>query len=70
MHLVTLHTKLLNAWHAATQRFRNEEGAVATEYVLLLVLVGIAIAATAGLLGTALKNKFTTACNSIGGASC
>ena len=68
--LLHLYAKAQTAWLGFRARFENEEGAVATEYVLLLVLIAIAIAATAGLLGTALKNKFTTACNSIGGSPC
>jgi Flp pilus assembly pilin Flp len=39
-------------------RFPREDGAVATEYGLLLVLIALAIIVAAGLLGTAISNVF------------
>lgn len=46
------------AW-GVRDKFTREDGAVATEYGLLLVLIAIAIILAVGLLGTALKNIFT-----------
>ena len=47
-----------------------ESGAVATEYALLLLLIALFIVASATLLGKAIADKFTSACNSLQGATC
>ncbi len=44
-----------------------EDGAVATEYGLLLVLVALAIVLAAGALGTAIAAVFTRGKNSLSG---
>ena len=41
-----------------TKRFRNEEGATATEYIVLLVFIAIAIIAGATIFGGALNSFF------------
>jgi Flp pilus assembly pilin Flp len=46
-------------------RFPREDGAVATEYGLLLVLVALAIVAGAILLGDALDLVFTTGADEV-----
>jgi len=43
------------------QRFPREDGAVATEYGLLLVLIALAIVIAAGLVGDALDLVFRDA---------
>ena len=43
------------------QRFTREDGAVATEYGLLLVLIALAIVIAAGLVGDALDLVFRDA---------
>jgi Flp pilus assembly pilin Flp len=48
----------------------SESGAVATEYVLRLILVAIVIIAAATAFGLALSGKFSDACNSVSGVSC
>ena len=45
--------KLINRLH------RDEGGATATEYALLIVFVAIAIAAGANVLGTGISNLFS-----------
>ena len=52
------------------ERLAGERGAVATEYALLLLLIALFIVASATLLGKAIADKFTSACNSLQGASC
>jgi pilus assembly protein Flp/PilA len=42
-------------------RFRDDEGATATEYIVLLVFIALAIIVGAGVLGTALNDKFDDA---------
>jgi Flp pilus assembly pilin Flp len=49
-------------------RFAREEGAVATEYGLLLVLVALAIVLAATALGFALDAVFTEATGDLEGA--
>lgn len=50
-------------------RFSREEGAVATEYGLLLFLVALAIIIALGALGTALYNVFQSSATELGGAT-
>ncbi len=50
-------------------RFPREDGAVATEYGLLLVLIALVIAAGATALGITLNNVFNNADSSLGGAA-
>jgi pilus assembly protein Flp/PilA len=49
-------------------RFTREEGAVATEYGLLLVLIALAIILAAGALGVAISGVFENASDSLQGA--
>lgn len=48
-------------------RFAREDGAVATEYGLLLVLIALAIIVAAGALGVAISGVFTDAGTELGG---
>jgi Flp pilus assembly pilin Flp len=43
---------------AVPSRLKREDGAVATEYALLLVLIALAIIVAAAALGTAIYNVF------------
>jgi Flp pilus assembly pilin Flp len=47
----------------------NEDGAVATEYGLLLVLIAIAIVFAAGALGIAIATVFNRGSSSLSSAS-
>ena len=49
---------------------RNEEGASAVEYGLLVALIAAIIVAAVFLLGSTLKNTFNNTCDSINRASC
>ena len=49
-------------------RFTREDGAVATEYGLLLVLIALAIIVAATALGVAISGVFTRASGSLNGA--
>ncbi len=46
-------------WADLRGKVKREDGAVATEYALLLVLIALAIIAAAILLGSAIANVFT-----------
>jgi Flp pilus assembly pilin Flp len=57
---------MLNAIH----RFmKEEEGAVATEYVLLMVLIALAFYVGAQTLGNRISNVFTTTATNLGTAA-
>ncbi len=45
-------------WSEFRSRFEDENGAVATEYVLLLALIALAITAGMVVLATAILDKF------------
>jgi Flp pilus assembly pilin Flp len=45
--------------HAETQRENHEEGAVAVEYALLVVLIAIAMGVGAAVLGGTISTKFS-----------
>ena len=68
--LLGLFSKMQTLWFGVTHRVRKEDGAVATEYALLLLLVALAIIAAATALGLAIAGKFSDACNSLNGANC
>jgi Flp pilus assembly pilin Flp len=50
-------------------RFPREDGAVATEYGLLLVLIALAIVVAAAALGVAISNVFSEGESELGGVS-
>ena len=45
--------------HAQTHRGTQEDGAIAVEYALLVVLIAIAMGVGAKVLGTAISDKFS-----------
>jgi pilus assembly protein Flp/PilA len=49
--------------------FKDESGATAVEYGLMVALIAVAIAATVGLLGGAVKDKFDAAKTAVTNAS-
>lgn len=51
------------------ERFTREDGAVATEYGLLLFLIALAIIAAVTALGLALKAIFNNSSTSLGGVA-
>jgi Flp pilus assembly pilin Flp len=55
------------AWPYLRARFSREDGAVATEYGLLLVLIALAIIAAAIALGLAIAGVFTDASSTLEG---
>ena len=68
--LLGLFAKVQTWWFATRERFQDENGAVATEYALLLLLIALAIVAAATALGTAIAGKFSNACTQLGGSTC
>ena len=66
--LLDLYVKAKTLLWGARDKITNEDGAVATEYGLLLVLVAIAIVAAATALGVAISGVFTRGKDSLSGA--
>ena len=65
--LLGLYTRMKVAWLSARSRFENEDGAVATEYVVLLVLIALGIIVGAAVLAGAINSNFDCASDSIQG---
>jgi pilus assembly protein Flp/PilA len=63
--MLGLYTKIQSGWVHMTRRLRDETGAVATEYALLLVLVALAIIVGATALGVAINNKLNAGATKI-----
>ncbi len=59
--LLGLYARTQTMWAGIRSRMENEHGAVATEYVVLLVLIAIAIIAGASVLAAAINDKFNCA---------
>jgi Flp pilus assembly pilin Flp len=51
-------------------RFVDQTGAVATEYVFLLSLIAVAIVAAATTFGIVLSDKYSQACSAFSGTIC
>lgn len=49
---------------------RDEEGATAVEYGLLVALIAAVIVATVATLGGKIKTAFQTVCTALAGATC
>jgi Flp pilus assembly pilin Flp len=63
--LLSLFVKMQTTLAGLRSRMKNEDGAVATEYVVLLVLIAIAIIAGAAVLAGAINEKFNCASESL-----
>lgn len=60
--LLNIYTRVQSAWAEFRSRFEDEEtGAVATEYVFLLVLIALAITGGMIFLATQINAKFSEA---------
>jgi pilus assembly protein Flp/PilA len=59
--VIGLYTKVHSGWLHLTRRIRNEDGAVATEYGLLMVLIALAIVVGATAVGVAINALFNDA---------
>jgi Flp pilus assembly pilin Flp len=63
--LLGFYTRLQAMWLGVRSRFEDENGAVATEYVVLLVLIALGIIVGAAVLAGAINNNFNCASDSI-----
>ena len=65
--LLSLFTRVQSALLSVKSRFENEDGVVAVEYITILVLVALAIAAGAAYLGTQINSKLNSAGDAVAG---
>jgi Flp pilus assembly pilin Flp len=65
--LLSLYSRLQTAWAGVRSRFEDETGAVATEYVFLLVLIALAITGGMIFLASAINAKFSDAGSGVSG---
>jgi len=63
--LLGLYARTQTLWFDMKSRMRRENGAVATEYVLLLALIALAIVAGAAVLAGAINDRFNDASSCI-----
>ena len=68
--MLSLVTRIQAMWLGVRTHMTNEEGAVATEYALLLALIALAIIGAVTALGLAISKKFASACTTLGGTGC
>ncbi|MFC5475294.1 Flp family type IVb pilin [Paraherbaspirillum soli] len=61
----------MSTFFTHAKRFaRDEEGASAVEYGLLVALIAAVIVATVATLGTKIKTGFVAICTALAGAAC
>jgi Flp pilus assembly pilin Flp len=65
--LLSLFIRAQSALLSFRSRLENEEGVVAVEYITILVLIALAIAAGAAYLGGAINDKLTSAGDAVTG---
>ena len=63
--LLGLYVKMQTKWAGIRSRMENETGAVATEYVVLLVLIALGIIVGASVLAGVINDKFNCASSAI-----
>jgi Flp pilus assembly pilin Flp len=63
--LLNLYVKVQAAWLSVRSRLENEDGVIATEYIIMLVLVALAIIAGATYLGLQINQKLSDAGDSV-----
>ena len=56
---------MLETYLKLQDRIRNDDGAVATEYIILIVVIALVVIAGAALLGGALNTAFTDAASEV-----
>ena len=67
--LLSLYAKATTFAWGVRDRVSNEDGAVATEYGLLLVLIALVIITAVAALGLAIKAIFFNSSGQLGGAA-
>jgi len=65
--LTNLYMRMQAVWLTFRSRLENEDGVIATEYIIMLVLVALAIIAGATYLGVQINNKLSSTGDSVSG---
>ena len=65
--MLALFLRAQAAWLSFRSRLENEDGVIATEYIIMLVLVALAIIAGATYLGIQINNKLSASGDSVTG---
>lgn len=69
--MTQLYVTLLGVLHGLGDRFRrDEEGATAVEYGLMVALIAVVIFAAVQLIGTNLRDVFDAVATCVGGGVC
>jgi Flp pilus assembly pilin Flp len=68
--LLGLYTRIQSLWAGLRARIGNEEGIVATEYLVLLIFIALAIIAGATALGIGINSKLTSTSGCLNSLSC
>jgi pilus assembly protein Flp/PilA len=55
-----VYTGIAAWWNVSSARAREERGATAVEYALMLALIAVVIVAAVAFLGHAVSNRFST----------
>ena len=63
--LLQLYTRAQAVWAGLRARMEDESGVLATEYIILLVLIALALVGGATALGVAINNKLSTTGTSV-----
>ena len=63
--LLGLYSRALSAWSSLRSRFVNEDGVIATEYIILLVLIALVLVGGATFLGLSINNKLSSTGSSV-----
>jgi pilus assembly protein Flp/PilA len=59
--LLGFYSHLMSVWSGLRARMQKEDGVLATEYVILLVLIALALVVGATALGVSINNKLQAA---------
>jgi Flp pilus assembly pilin Flp len=59
--LLSLYVRVQSALLSVRSRFEDEDGVIAVEYIIMLVLVALAITVGAAYLGGKINDKLTSA---------
>jgi Flp pilus assembly pilin Flp len=63
---LSLATRVQAYWYRLREGIEDQTGAVATEYVLLLIFIAVVIVGAATAFGLALSDRYKEACGAFG----
>jgi pilus assembly protein Flp/PilA len=66
--MLRLYTGVTIWWHGLVERVREERGATAVEYALMVALIAVVIIAAVTFLGESASSKFSTVGSAVNNA--